>query len=302
MKAGIIFSLLLFGLIWGCSEDELYPSHTDQDWFVVEDDPNDPLTHLRYTIYAQHGVATFFNDTIGVQTRYDRYGEPYTHYEVLKIGYNLTSKGSPDYMLADDTSDMMDALQMMNDRLFKILPENWRPRSYLLVDTLLVGGVQDNYYKSLTTTCVGNIEQIKHMSDSAQDGFIAELAGLEYADDLMEGADSTLRHEFDSTGWDVTLDSRIYAPIRFPMNYGAGTTISTSRELARPESFGLLRYRMTTINYVGWPTKQQNYAAFVGLVLSKTEEEVRQQYAQYTVVLKKYELMKQMMQEMGMIE
>ena len=43
-------------------------------------------------------------------------------------------------------------------------------------------------------------------------------------------------------------------------------------------------------------------ASFVGLVLSKTEEEVKRQYAQDTVVLQKYELMKQMMREAGMIE
>ena len=299
--------LVVCGFMLACEEEELTPSRTDRNWFLVEDDPNNPLTHLRYLIYSEDGVACFYNDTIGAETRYDRFGNPYTHYEVLKVGYNMTSYGRPDYALADDTADVMDALEVMDEYLFDILPEDRRPTSYLLVDSLkmnMSGGrlVLDDYYKSITTTCVGNIERFEQMSDSARRSFMAELAGLEYADELMANADSLLRHDFDSTGWDVTLDSKIYAPIRFPMTYGAGISISTSRELARPEAFGLLRYRQTSLTYVQWPTLQQNYAAFVGLVLSKTEEEVKRQYAQDTVVLQKYELMKQMMQEMGMIE
>ena len=308
MKTKIwLILLVVCGFMLACEEDELTPSHTDRNWFFVEDDPNNPLTHLRYLIYTEDGVACFYNDTIGAETRYDRFGNPYTHYEVLKIGYNMTSYGHPDYVLADDTADVMDALEVMYEYLFDILPEDRRPTSYLLVDSIkanLSGGnvVSDDYYKSITTTCVGNIERFEQMSDSARRSFMAELAGLEYADELIANADSVLRHDFDSAGCYVTLDSRTYTPIRYRDTSGASESISTARTLARPEAFGFLHYRETRINRVFWPTDQQNYAAFVGLVLSKTEEEVKRQYAQDTVVLQKYELMRQMMQEAGMIE
>ena len=209
-------------------------------------------------------------------------------------------------MLADDTADVMDALEVMYEYLFDILPEDRRPTSYLLVDSLrmnhLGGAVLDDYYKSITTTCIGNIERFEQMSDSARRSFMAELAGVEFANELIANADTTLRHDFDSAGCYVTLDSRVYAPIRYQDTPGSTTQISTARTLARPEAFGFLHYRDTRINLVFWPTDQQNYAAFVGLVLSKTEEEVKRQYAQDTVVLQKYELMKQMMREAGMIE
>ena len=162
--------------------------------------------------------------------------------------------------------------------------------------------VLDDYYKSITTTCIGNIERFEQMSDSARRSFMAELAGVEFANELIANADTTLRHDFDSAGCYVTLDSRVYAPIRYQDTPGGSTAISTARTLARPETFGFLHYRDTRINRVFWPTDQQNYASFVGLVLSKTEEEVKRQYAQDTVVLQKYELMKQMMREAGMIE
>ena len=309
MKTKVILTLLLLGMVWACSEeDNLTPSHEDRFWFTVEDDPNSPLTHLRYQIYTDYGVPVFYNDTIGAQTRYDRYGDAYIYYEVLKIDYNLTGYARINYVLADDTTDVMLALETMNKYLFKYLPEDKRPMSYLLVDSIMMNignfAVPDDYYKAFTTTCVGNIERLRTMSDSARESFMAELAGMELVDDLLASADSNLTHQFDSAAFYVQLDASIYSPNRLPTSEfrGSSSQISTVRTLAPPEAFGLLHYRGRETNRIFYPTDNQDYAAYIGLVLRCSEEEVLEDYAQDTCVMKKYYAVRQMMREAGMIE
>ena len=304
-KSIILGGLAAFLLAWGCQqEDDLQPSYIDKDWMVVEDDPNNPLTHLRYTIYTDYGVPVFVNDTLGSEIRHDRYGEPYVHYELLRMGYNLTTSSSHYYVLADDTADMMAALEVMQEYLFDILPEDRRPVSYMLVDSLQIGKDMpfDSYYKYLRTTCVSNIERFKTMSDSAKQSTMAELAGLEYVTELIESADTNLVHQFDSVGHDVRLDTRVYLPNMWRAQYAVKQSTSAAREVPRPETFGFLAYRDRQLNAIYWPTRDQNWAGFVGMVLTKTEEEVRAQYEQDTCVIQRYELMRQIMQNAGIIE
>ena len=311
MRTKIIFMLLVCGIVWACSEeDDLTPSRTDQNWFVVEDDPNDPLTHLRYQIYTDYGVPVFYNDTLGAQIRYDRHGEAYTYYEILKVDYNLSSYAKIDYVLADDTTDVMLALELMDKYLFKYLPEDNRPISYLLVDSIVTKletsglAVSDDYYQAFTTTCIGNIERFKTMNDSARESFMAELAGIELVDEMLASADSNLIHQFDSAAFFVRLDAMVYSPNRLPSSAfrGSQSQISTVRTLAPPEAFGLLHYRGKEVNRIYYPTMNQDYAAYIGLVLRCKEDEVLEDYGQDTCVLKKYYAVRQMMVDAGMIE
>lgn len=305
MKRNILLcGLLLFLLTWGCHEDdELVPSGIDKDWLVIEDDPNDPITHLRYTIYRDYGVSVFFNDTLGAETRYDRYGNPYTHYETLKVGFNLVTNSKPYYVLSDDEEDMMAALEAMNKYLFPILPEDQRPVTYLLVDSLKLNSNQvyvEEYYKYLRTTCIGSVDYFKELSDSAQRSRMAEIAGAELVEELLTDLDSVTQVEFDSIGMGFRLTGNTQ-PVLFN-SYGGSSYVSTSRALTPPEVFGLLHYRGRTLQQVYYPTEEQNYAAFIGLVLSETDEVVYERYAQDTCVLQKYDMMKTMMQNAGLIE
>lgn len=307
MKKKILFcGLLALFFAWACEEDDnLQPSGIERDWLAIEDDPNDPLTHLRYEIYTNYGVSVYFNDTLGSETRYDRYGNPYTHYETLKIGYNLVTNNKPYYVLSDDEEDMMAALEAMNKYLFPILPEDQRPVSYLLVDSLKLGSntaqpYVEEYYKFLRTTCIGSVDYFKELSDSAQRSRMAEIAGAELVEELVADLDSVTQVEFDSIGMGFRLTGNTQ-PLLFN-SYGGSSYVSTSRALTPPEVFGLLHYRGRTLQQVYYPTKEQNYAAFMGLVLSETDEVVYERYAQDTCVLQKYDMMKTMMQNAGLIE
>lgn len=305
----VIGLLCLLGLA-GCEEDDaLSPSYKDKNWLEIEDDPNDPLTHLRYRIYTEQGVNILYNDTLGSEERYDSEGNLYTHYEVWKPAYAISSSRSPRYVLADDKADAKAMVEMMDEYLFDYLRKDKRPLVYLVVDSLweskpVVGRPQtppERYMKFLTTVCVGRIEEARQMSDSARKSFMAELAGLEYVDDVKEcELNEELSIECDSIRYRVKLSSE-YSPVNWPKGIYNRPT-STNRKVPEPELFGYLYYHFREINKVYAPSEQQDRASYIGLILSNTDAEIRERYKNYPVVIARYEVMRKMMVNAGILE
>ena len=86
MKYYILMIGMLF-LLAGCGkENGLEPSFLEEEWFVIKDNPDDPLRHAVYNVYSEWGVPVFYNDTIGRQDRgIDRTGNPVTFYRLLDL-------------------------------------------------------------------------------------------------------------------------------------------------------------------------------------------------------------------------
>ena len=60
----------MFLLIWGCDkEDDLTPSGHEKEWMIIEDS-DDPLDKLRYEIFRDYGVPTYYNATSGVRSEW----------------------------------------------------------------------------------------------------------------------------------------------------------------------------------------------------------------------------------------
>ena len=300
----IVISLLCLLGFAGCGEDDtLSPSYADKNWLAIEDDPNDPLTHLRYKIYTEQGVAIHYNDTLGSEIRYNAAGDPYTYYEMFLPGYAISSKSTPIYTLADDEADVMDMVELMDEYLFKYLPKDRGPLVYFLVDTLVHKtniDVPYSYYKYLTTVCVGRIEEVKHMNDSARKSFMAELAGMEFMKDVVAcEKNEELNLEFDSVTMRVVLPTT-YAPVR--LGWGTYSTTVATRLVSDPELFGFLRYRNRIANFVYSISKEQDRASYIGLILSCTDAEIRERYKKYPAVIEKYEAMREMMVNAGFLE
>lgn len=303
----IIISLLCLLGIAGCEDDNaLSPSYDDKDWLAIEDDPNDPLTHLRYQVYTEQGVNILYNDTLGREERYDLHGNPYMYYEIWNPGYAISGSSTPKYALADDKADVMTMVEVMNKYLFDYLRKDKRPLAYLVVDTLrqstsTATTPPEKYLKYLTTVCIGRIEEVKHMTDSARKSFMAELAGLEYVDDV-KGCElnEDLIVECDSIRYRVKLSSE-YSPVDWQKGFYSKPT-STNKKVPEPELFGFLYYAFREVNRIYAPSDQQDKASYIGLILSCTDEEIRERYKKYPAVIAKYEATREMMVNAGILE
>ena len=106
-------TLLALSLLAACGDEEGNPgvSDLDRDWYVIEDNPGDPVDHERFLIYDQYGVSVYYNDTVGSMIRQDRWGNDYRHYEVLQVFY---APGSPKpeggFTLLDDKDVLLPAM------------------------------------------------------------------------------------------------------------------------------------------------------------------------------------------------
>ena len=90
---------ILFGvLLWAsCNkEDDLTPSGAKDDYFTLSpsDTINNPVNGLRYHFYEKHNLHLMFNDTLRHENRgYYADGTPYWYTEVIDFSYSM--EGTP---------------------------------------------------------------------------------------------------------------------------------------------------------------------------------------------------------------
>ena len=61
MRTKLIYIIGLWGCLslFGCGDDDnLSPSDLDGDWYVLTDS-EDPLDHLRYTVFQTYGAVSY---------------------------------------------------------------------------------------------------------------------------------------------------------------------------------------------------------------------------------------------------
>ena len=139
------------------------------------------------------------------------------------------------------------------------------------------------------------------MTDSARKSFMAELAGLEYVDDV-KGCElnEDLIVECDSIRYRVKLSSE-YSPVDWQKGFYSKPT-STNKKVPEPELFGFLYYAFREVNRIYAPSDQQDKASYIGLILSCTDEEIRERYKKYPAVIAKYEATREMMVNAGILD
>lgn len=95
-----IFGTLVLGLLClSCgSEDHLLPSGLDKNYFEVPGDATDAESVLRREFFTKNGSYLIFNDTLHRELKgTDEEGNPLYTYELLDIGYGMTSISSNRY-------------------------------------------------------------------------------------------------------------------------------------------------------------------------------------------------------------
>ena len=139
------FFIILFGLVLlsGCNKDDedLVPSGQEKNWFVIEDKPG-RFNQLAYDVYEKTGICLFVNDTLGREERgVDAFGNPVVHYEMYVLGSGIFTQRDINCALSADTTAMLEAGRLINEYVIPNLPKDdeYRPKSFLLVDTIYTG-------------------------------------------------------------------------------------------------------------------------------------------------------------------
>ena len=306
MKMKLLYIIGLWGCLslFGCGDDDnLSPSNLDGDWYVLTDS-EDPLDHLRYTVYQTYGVPVFYNDTIGSQNRGTDYaGLPITYYEVLNPNYSIESSSVyAKYELSYDREAITAGVEFIRDEVLpRLVSSKLYPRSFLLVNKLTLNASptssyphEECAYRGMMTSCVSLVEEIGGMTDAEIKRMACEIAAEEYTTYLMENSYSLLETFLNVCRAEVT-SVNLYAL--------ALTSSSTPPYVDDLEEYGFLSYNKETqysvsskrVTTVG---ERADVVDYVTEVLMEDDEAFETEYGSYEYVMKKYELMKTAMENL----
>lgn len=287
-----------------CSgEDDLTPSSLDKNWWVNIDNPADPLDHFIFEVYEKYKIPIFYTDTLGVREEQDAFGNSVVYYETIKLDYTILGGMSDakvvEYSLSKNQDDITDGVEFLRDYVLPKLPDYVpAPRSYLLVDTLWQGltSGQIRYssaaYAGMTAVAVGKLSDIKKMTNSEKLLFGGEVLAAPVASDIYSDYKADLDAKFFKV---LTQDvNQFYA-------YGQKVDINNTSKYnpyyAPCEDYGFLKPAQEKGIIEGslyyFPSRNQDVNDYVALYLGFTEAQVQEIYGDKPHVLKKYGLIKE---------
>lgn len=308
--------LIIWFLLAGCEkENEVKPSYLETDWFTIVDNPDDPLQHKVYEVFTDWGIPVFYNDTIGRQDRgLDQSGHPVIFYKILDLNYNLNnpenafSIRAKHISLIREKSDIWAGIELLEEKLFPLLPEKFYIHSILLLDSLYEEEWDNKYplrvYRGMETLAVAGVPEIAGMTEEEKNAWVNEIAvylAVNYlAANALDGIDT-----FRKESYDPVLQRSIYGLLVCPPRYPGFICVQPDRW----EVYGFLDYDHSQYADIAGPDpanwryslvkEEEDLEAFIMAVLSSDEEEFANRYADYPKILRKYRLMADILTTVG---
>lgn len=324
MKKNILlYVIALVCCLAACNvhEDDLEPSGKNKNWMVIEDKPGE-FNQLVYQVYRESGMAIFVNDTLGSENRgVDAYGNPIIHHEKYILGYSISAaRTDADFVLSSDTLAMTEAVRVIREQVIPRFPVNinYRPGCMLLADTLYksdydwspVNGrglsVRDAYaYRDMMGIAVGGLADILQKTEEEK----AFWAGMILANNIEPKFESIYAEELvDFYAVTDTARSTFYKVTSFK-DPATGVSYSPRFHEIDCEQLGFLEWLLDG-DYIivsgaleiprlriMSPTKPIDVANYIAAVYAYDEATFRQKYAAYPKCLKKYAIMKALVED-----
>lgn len=301
MKYQLIYGLFICFALFACADDDApSPSNVESDWYEIKYDPHaDELDQLRYAIYKDTDIPIFYSDTLGSEIRYDVGENPYTYYNVFKIGYIFIGSGSNiKYQLLRDRDAILCMTKFLQEYTIPLLTGICRPRGFLIVDSLSntaegSTGIRPRMsgYKDMQMTLVGikpaegmELPIVTEMTAGQKEAYGYDMAFLEiYAYLSREFASSVERFaaicEKTGVAYRTEVSKGLYSS---PMEVGFFQFITGS-----------------TANKVKIVTQEADMRDYMSRIYFKTDDEIREEIAGYPIMLEKYQIMLDILKNCG---
>ncbi len=299
-------------LAMGCRKEKMpAPSRLDENYFVVQDNPNDAVDHARYEFYKSTGIASFYNDTIHRKQVGEIDGKPRYTYFTLSMEYSLYERILISYKLVSDRTQIPAFLDLLKQDLLPRLPANLRVPSFLMMDSLWNAGfpaqnvqIADGWttFQGFNTIgiCVKNIA-------------------------AMSGEEKKIIYCFHAGGYcgktiERSEPGKIAAGILQYFegcskinNAGIGYLFRRSLHVCIPSgmepaahTLGILKYPRVKLgeappmnNLVSMPRTADDLRAFLTAALCYTAEEFTNLYPNNALLLKKFNVIRNIVREAG---
>lgn len=285
---------LLFGMtaVMSCSDSEeaLTPSNAQDDFFSVPEGADDPVSLLRKDFHEKYGMHLLFNDTLRTQ--------PKT--ETIDFNYALSDYGSAYFCfeyLDNDIQTLTTATSTFEEKIMPHLSKKILPYSLLLVSKIgydKYGYEEDMDYVSSVSCfrCLAiAIGDILNASEEEQDGQIKDFlfkmirGKINVFDDSFNPfTDISSEYNYERIsdymdGWDRSDETIIH-------DYGFLDYDPDWRDRYERDEF---------------PDQTDDMEDYLEALIYMSETEFEELYGDYPVVMQKYRILRQLVEDMGFV-
>lgn len=292
-KLVFVYSMLFLYMCLACSDNEnLEPSGFDKDWFVIENDPTDPLKSLVYDIYVNKKIAVFYNDTIGRSVRgMDQNGDPVVHYQILVPHYSIDRMDmNYHFVISQDDDLILQAIRFLQERVLKYMPAGALPKSYFLVDSVayLVNEYYNEWesrgiYKGMMTTVCGKMSEIPEMDEVKLQELAAEIIASDYGPYVYRTCSKQLIEFYSHTN---TYAGKNFYNVKLSYDSNPPSWNIDMNE------YGFLR---ELSDYYTTPTEMEDISDYVEYIYAYPEEVFTEMYGEYDLIMAKYAIIKRIL-------
>ena len=288
----LAFLLLALG---SCKKDEVTPDLKDVTTpFLPAVSDNSEEAQLRRDFYAAHGSFLLFNDTLQrYETGKDINGEQHYFTETLDLTYDIGmstySNNKYSYTLLTDTERKREAVQYVEEYLLTHITGKLMPYSWLLVDKIsreFLGAVSSPYAATVQRAVVVACNLLPRLTDAQK---------VQYTRQVMNTIIAKLAADNTEAFADFFAVSAAHYDGSFtdPKTTAANTAIlNEAGFICRGQSFG------SDTNGL-YPSQELDLNAYARQVAATTPEAFNKKYADYPLVLKKFEIMRRILLDLG---
>lgn len=297
----------MFLLIWGCDkEDDLTPSGHEKEWMVIEDS-DDPLDKLRYEIFRDYGVPTYYNDTIGSEERVDMLGNTYTYYERLKIFYYPGGATSSNYSGAildfvdEDVREsvLIPVLESFRDKIFARFEKGTRLPAFFFADSIGTVNLRGEYnrvesYYGYNTFAV-NLDSLPFLG---MEKFTSKTLTTYFTGLLSSSAQSGWKSAF------LNVTKSLKQGLKYSSSMESYAAVSLVEALqgtkfTRKEELGFVVSCNSKSGVESIPTESIDLSSYIDKVLTYTEVKFEEEYGEFEPVMVKFRMMRNKLVELG---
>ncbi len=281
--------------IWSCSEsEELTPSGKQDNYFEVPADATDMESVYRKEFFENTGAYLLYNDTLRHELLgEDRYGNQVFFTETIDLSWTLNENSSTKYLFAylKSWEEKQIAGDFVQDAILTCFSSQASPYSILLVDSISSWGKNGDYgdyfvkeadirfYIGTRCTALA-MHHLSEMTENEKTNLAQQII-LNIIMSSLPNYQGYLMKTYDSYANNRYGNYLFYLP--------AGTDV---RDL------GFLH---TLVSYGSeiCPSKTQDLEMYLELIFTQTSEEVKITYKDFPAIIAKYNLLHEILKDMG---
>lgn len=307
--------------VWGgCTEDEHpIPSYSDLNWYAIEEVENaDNLDQLCYQLYQDAGVSFFYNDTLGSYVQMNPLtGESYVNYHKYLLGYNFVNAISTvHYALSLDRESLREYIEMYYNHVYQQLKGSvLNCVRFFVVDSLYQVSQGTKTFLDFYNDMANSV--ILLGLESAEGKYFGKMEDIERQHQMDTIFYKQVFDYYDRTVNVRNADGNEFKPF-FALSEASVSEVPNGKSLygsgfsyddvlsngeyfltqeTRPEEFGFLEWRSRSDYLVEFPMDKggaylnSDFDTYFKYIYLMTEEEFREKYKDWSIVLAKYDFL-----------